>query len=61
MKCILDVKNCFVPDIILKVRQPAEEEVKYFKDNSTLISFLYPVQNKSLVDQLAKKQMTVFG
>lgn len=50
-----------VADIVLKVRQPLNEEVKYFKDSSTLISFLYPVQNKSLVEQLAKKRMTVFG
>lgn len=52
---------CIFADIILKVRQPLAEEVKYFKENGTLISFLYPVQNKTLVDQLAKKHMTVFG
>lgn len=53
--------NLLLVDIILKVRQPVEKEVDFFKDNSTLISFIYPVQNKSIVDQLAKKKMTVFG
>lgn len=52
---------CIVLDIVLKVRQPLDDEVRYFKENGTLISFLYPVQNKTLVDQLAKKHMTVFG
>lgn len=51
----------FISDIILKVRQPIDEEVRYFKENGMLISFLYPVQNKTLVDELAKKRMTVFG
>lgn len=58
---MVDKTNAFQSDIVLKVRQPLEDEIKYFKENGTLISFLYPVQNKSLVDQLAKKQMTVFG
>jgi len=48
-------------DIILKVRQPSENEVSLFKKNGTLISFMYPAQNKNLIEKLAEKQMTVFG
>lgn len=46
---------------MLKVRQPIDEEVKFFRERGTLISFLYPVQNETLVQELSKKQMTVFG
>lgn len=46
-------KNIFAPksttwrwfsslDILLKVRQPMENEIPLIRDNSTLISFLYP-------------------
>jgi hypothetical protein len=48
-------------DIVLKVRQPAVNEVQQFKDGGTLISFLYPGQNKDLVDQLIAKKLTAFG
>ncbi len=32
-----------------------------FKENTNLISFLYPAQNKSIIDELAKKKMTNFA
>jgi len=48
-------------DIILKVRQPLKDEVNRFRNNSTLISFAYPAQNKELLELLAAKNMTVFG
>lgn len=51
----------FFVDIILKVRQPLENEVINFKENSTLMSFLYPAQNKQLVDQLGKRKINAFG
>nr|CAD7265166.1 unnamed protein product [Timema shepardi] len=50
-----------VPDIVLKVRQPLEQEVAKFRELSTLISFLYPAQNKLIIDQLVPKSMTLFG
>lgn len=43
------------------MRQPLKDEVARFRDNSTLISFAYPAQNKELLELLAKKNMTVFG
>jgi NAD(P) transhydrogenase len=51
----------FFTDIVLKVRQPMTNEVGQFKDGGTLISFLYPGQNKDLVDQLLAKKLTAFG
>nr|CAD7407571.1 unnamed protein product [Timema poppensis] len=48
-------------NIVLKVRQPLEQEVAKFRELSTLISFLYPAQNKLIIDQLVPKSMTLFG
>jgi NAD(P) transhydrogenase len=45
-------------DVLLKVRPPLlEEEAKHIRQNSTLISFLYPSQNKHLVEHLAMRNV----
>lgn len=48
-------------DIVLKVRQPHDSDIPLFRDNSTLISFLYPARNKPLIDKLSAKKMNAFG
>jgi NAD(P) transhydrogenase len=49
-------------DIMLKVRPPSQdEEVKNLKEGSTVISFLYPTQNKSLVEKLASRKVNAFA
>lgn len=49
-------------DVIFKVRAPIlETEVNLLKDRSTLISLLFPAQNKELLEALARKQMDVFA
>ncbi|XP_073985209.1 NAD(P) transhydrogenase, mitochondrial-like [Rhodnius prolixus] len=53
--------EAFLADIILKVRQPQETEINLFKPDSVLISFLYPGQNKALIDKLASRKITAFG
>lgn len=58
---IVDKSAIYKNDFILKVRSPLPEEIPLFQDNTTLISFLYPAQNKELVDLLAKKKLTVFA
>merc|ERR1711963_621064 len=58
---IVDKKTAFNQDIVLKLRQPSMEEVKLFKGGGILYSFLYPAQNKELVEALAKKRLTAFG
>ena len=42
-------------DVVAKVRQPTEAELKRMKKGQTLISFFYPGQNKALLE-LAEKQ-----
>ncbi|KAJ7343403.1 PNTB-domain-containing protein [Mycena albidolilacea] len=45
-------------DILLKVRPPLEgQEAQQIKQGSTVISFLYPVQNKQIVDTLASRKV----
>lgn len=49
-------------DIVLKVRPPAYgNEVHHLKDGATVISFLYPNQNKQIVDALAQRKATAFA
>lgn len=48
-------------DIILKLRQPMDTEVGSIKNGSTLISFLYPAQNKDLINKLAAKKINAFA
>merc|ERR1712012_238267 len=51
----------FQQDITLKLRQPSMEEVKLFRDEATLYSFLYPGQNPDLIKALASRKLTAFG
>ncbi|KAI0819108.1 PNTB-domain-containing protein [Irpex lacteus] len=49
-------------DILLKVRPPVYgQEVEHIKEGATLISFLYPNQNKEIVDALVQKKATSFA
>ncbi|KAJ3555997.1 hypothetical protein NM688_g2272 [Phlebia brevispora] len=49
-------------DILLKVRPPIfGVEAEKVKEGSTVISFLYPHQNKQIVDALAERKATAFG
>ncbi|XP_055532528.1 NAD(P) transhydrogenase, mitochondrial-like [Wyeomyia smithii] len=58
---IVEKEKAFQSDIILKVRQPMDTEITAMKANSTLISFLYPSQNKDLIDKLAQQKLTAFA
>lgn len=49
-------------DIMLKVRPPhLENEAKFLKEGSTVISFLYPAQNKMLIEALAQRKVNAFA
>lgn len=48
-------------DVILKVRQPSDKEIKLLSAGKTLISFIYPAQNKKLVEKLAKTGANVLA
>lgn len=43
------------------MRQPIDLEISSFRENSTLISFLYPARNTELVDKLAARKINAFG
>uniref|UniRef100_A0A1B0CS25 NAD(P) transhydrogenase, mitochondrial n=2 Tax=Lutzomyia longipalpis TaxID=7200 RepID=A0A1B0CS25_LUTLO len=58
---IVDSKGIYNADILLKVRQPTQEEVPLLKPESTLISFLYPAQNKDLINELGKRKINAFA
>ena len=46
-------------DVILKVRGPEKSEISKIQSNQHIISFIWPGQNKSLLDSLNKKKTTV--
>ena len=53
-------------DVVLKVRQPiglggGKHEVDRLKPGSTLISFIWPAQNKELLERLAARKVTVLA
>jgi NAD(P) transhydrogenase len=49
-------------DIMLKVRPPlVGQEADFLKEGSTIISFLYPTQNKAIVDILASRKVNAFA
>lgn len=52
-------------NILLKVRAPSVDgpnnEVDALREGGTIISFLYPAQNKNLVDMLASRRATSFA
>ncbi|KAF8623464.1 hypothetical protein AX15_006248 [Amanita polypyramis BW_CC] len=49
-------------DIMLKVRPPLlEEEARHMKEGSSVISLLYPAQNKAIVDTLASRKVNAFA
>jgi NAD(P) transhydrogenase subunit alpha len=53
-------------DIVLKVRQPiarpdGTHEADLIKEGATLIGFIWPAQNKDLLDRLAKRKLTVLA
>ncbi|XP_033726435.1 NAD(P) transhydrogenase, mitochondrial-like [Pecten maximus] len=58
---ITSLNDAFKSDIVLKVRAPEVSEIPNFKDNATLISFVYPKQNTDLVQQLTSKKLNVFA
>lgn len=49
-------------DIVLKVRPPLlGQETERLKEGSTVISFLYPAQNKAIVDTLSTRKVNAFA
>ncbi|RIY37910.1 Re/Si-specific NAD(P)(+) transhydrogenase subunit alpha [Psittacicella gerlachiana] len=55
---VVSREQVYNSDIILAVTPPELEEVPLLKENSTLISFIYPGQNPALVEALQAKNIT---
>uniref|UniRef100_A0A8C9VTF5 proton-translocating NAD(P)(+) transhydrogenase n=1 Tax=Scleropages formosus TaxID=113540 RepID=A0A8C9VTF5_SCLFO len=62
-----DTKSIFACDLVLKVRAPVfndalgQHEAELLKPKSTLVSFIYPAQNPSLMEKLSKQKCTVLA
>jgi NAD(P) transhydrogenase subunit alpha len=48
-------------DVVVKVRPPAEGEVKLFRKGQTLISFIYPAQSSELLEELKERGVTTIA
>ena len=48
-------------DVILKVRAPDFDEIARMKDGVTLVSFVWPAQNRELLEKLQAKKATVLA
>ncbi len=48
-------------DIIIKVRGPEKEELNLMKAHTTLIAFIWPAQNKKILNELKKKNINVIA
>ncbi|EAK89427.1 pyridine nucleotide/ NAD(P) transhydrogenase alpha plus beta subunits, duplicated gene, possible signal peptide plus 12 transmembrane regions [Cryptosporidium parvum Iowa II] len=48
-------------DVIVKVQKPTDEEISQMKSGQTLVSYIWPAQNPSLLESLAKKGVTTIA
>jgi NAD(P) transhydrogenase subunit alpha len=48
-------------DIIFKVRAPEDSEIDLISDGKTIISFIWPAQNESLMQKLSAKNINVLA
>ena len=48
-------------DVVMKVRPPEDGEADLLRDGGWLVGFVWPGQNREVVDRLAKRHATVFA
>jgi len=48
-------------DVVMKVRPPEDSEADRIRDGGWLVGFVWPGQNREIVDRLAKRNATVFA
>ncbi|ECG8261078.1 Re/Si-specific NAD(P)(+) transhydrogenase subunit alpha [Salmonella bongori] len=58
---IVDSNAVWQAEIILKVNAPEENEITLLNPGATLISFIWPAQNASLMEKLAERKVTVMA
>ncbi|EGS1130396.1 Re/Si-specific NAD(P)(+) transhydrogenase subunit alpha [Salmonella bongori] len=58
---IVDSNAVWQAEIILKVNAPEENEIALLNPGATLVSFIWPAQNASLMEKLAERKVTVMA
>src|SRR5687767_9105653 len=48
-------------DVVMKVRPPEDNEAELLREGGWLVGFIWPGQNRDVVDRLARKRSTVFA
>ena len=48
-------------DVVMKVRPPEGDEADLLREGGWLVGFIWPAQNRDVLDRLAKKRATVFA
>ncbi len=48
-------------DVVIKVRPPEDSETDLLREGGWLVGFIWPGQNREIVDRMAKKKATVFA
>jgi len=48
-------------DVVMKVRPPEGNETDLLRDGGWLVGFLWPGQNRDIIDRMVKKKATVFA
>ncbi|MBX3292332.1 MAG: Re/Si-specific NAD(P)(+) transhydrogenase subunit alpha [Acidobacteria bacterium] len=48
-------------DVILKVRPPEDGEAELIREGGWLVGFVWPGQNREIIDKMAKRKATVFA
>lgn len=54
-------KDVWNADIIFKVNAPTDAEIALIKEGATLVSFIWPAQNATLMEKLAAKKINVLA
>ena len=58
---VVDTQEVWSSDVVLKVNAPSDEEIPLLKPGTTLISFIWPAQNPTLLEELAARGVTVMA
>lgn len=58
---IVDGQNIWQSEIILKVNAPLDSEITKLNEGTTLVSFIWPAQNASLLEKLAERHINVMA
>ena len=59
---VADAKELWASsDVVMKVRPPEDGETDLIREGGWLVGFVWPGQNRDIVDRLAKKHATVFA